>query len=87
MKRFSSTNLWLFHIRFPWHPALAAVFLLCLFFCGSAGCNRTEQIPQITGAYQPNKNRSVTFNKDIAPIIYDSALAVIGRGKRDHFLW
>ena len=59
MKRFSSTNLWLFHIRFPWHPALAAAILLCLFYCGSAV------------AEQPNENRSVTFNKDIAPIIYD----------------
>ena len=59
MNRFSSTNLWLFHIRFPSHPALAAATLLCFFFCGSAV------------AEQPNENRSVTFNKDIAPIIYD----------------
>ena len=36
MKRLSSTNLWLFHIQFPWHPALAAAILLCLFYCGSA---------------------------------------------------
>ena len=85
MNRFSSTNLWLFHIRFPWHPALAAVFLLCLFFCGSAGCNRTEQIPQITGAYQPNKNRSVTFNKDIAPIIYDKCIGCHRPGQTGPF--
>ena len=62
MKRLSSTNLWLFHIQFPWHPALAAAILLCLFYCGSAV------------AEQPNENRSVTFNKDIAPIIYDKCI-------------
>ena len=62
MKRFSSTKLWLFHIRFPWHPALAAAILLCLFYCGSAV------------AEQPIENRSVTFNKDIAPIIYDKCI-------------
>ena len=73
MKRLSSTNLWLFHIRFPWHPALAAAILLCLFYCGSAV------------AEQPNENRSATFNKDIAPIIYDKCTSCHRPGQTGPF--
>ena len=73
MKRFSSTNLWLFHIRFPWHPALAAAILLCLFYCGSAV------------AEQPIENLSVTFNKDIAPIIYDKCIGCHRPGQTGPF--
>ena len=73
MNRFSSTNLWLFHIRFPSHPALAAATLLCFFFCGSAV------------GEQPNENRSVTFNKDIAPIIYDKCTSCHRPGQTGPF--
>ena len=65
MKCSSSSILWLFHIQFPSHPALAAAILLCLFCCGSAVAEQPSENEQ------PNMNRSVTFNKDIAPIIYD----------------
>ena len=73
MNRFSSTNLWLFQIRFPSHPALAAAILLCLFYCGSAV------------AEQPNEHRSVTFNKDIAPIIYDKCASCHRPGQTGPF--
>ena len=73
MNRFSSTNLWLFQIRFPSHPALAAAILLCLFYCGSAV------------AEQPNENRSATFNKDIAPIIYDKCTSCHRPGQTGPF--
>ncbi len=73
MIRFSSTNLWLFHIRFPSYLALSAVFLLCLFYCGSAV------------AEQPNENRSVTFNRDIAPIIYDKCASCHRPGQAGPF--
>ena len=73
MNRFSSTNLWLFQIRLPSHPALAAATLLCFFFCGSAV------------AEQPNENRSATFNKDIAPIIYDKCTSCHRPGQTGPF--